>query len=95
MKGRYGAFNKAVRPVNLKLSGVMLESLQSANTVNGFAVFFNDPLAFIHSVKGAGKSKTIRKVMPTGNERWKKSVTFEADETIRKILKTELGKIFR
>lgn len=83
-KGKYPG--KTIRPVNLTLSGKMMRSLIHKKTKAGFTIYFTDKLAKIHSQLGAGKSKTIRKVMPGSGESFKKSVTFQSDEIVRKTL---------
>jgi hypothetical protein len=77
---------KRLRPVNLTLTGRMMNSLIARNTNTGFTLYFTNKLAKIHSQIGAGKSRTIRKVMPGRGESFKKSITLESDEMVRKIL---------
>lgn len=59
---RYG---KKPRPVNLYLSGEMMDSLTI--TLNGLnpVVRFLDKKAIYHNELGAGRSKTLRRVLPT------------------------------
>lgn len=99
-KGRYG--NKKVRPVNLKLSGDMLKSIKSKKTADGFKTSFTKMvngknLAEIHSFEGAGKSKTIRKILPGEGENYKRSVIERARksliETTNKVLEKIIGRI--
>lgn len=94
LAGRYSQYSKKLRPVNLTLTGKMMRSLIHRRTQKGFTIYFTSKLARIHSQLGAGKSKTIRKVMPSGSERFKESVIFESNETIRKALLDQLANIF-
>ena len=91
-KGRYGS--KKLRPVNLNLTGKMMKTLISRNTQGGFVVFFTSKLAKIHSKDGAGKSKTIRKIMPQDKEVFKKSITLEADKMIEDLLRDRFADLF-
>jgi len=55
---------KKQRPVNLKLTGKLLKSIKSTVSSNILTITFTNFLAEIHSILGAGKSKTIRKMLP-------------------------------
>ena len=84
-EGRHG--NKKLRPVNLKLSGEMLASIKSKKTSTGFSTSFSKMvngknLAEIHSFEGAGKSKTIRKILPGKDEQYKRAVTDRARKSL-------------
>jgi hypothetical protein len=63
---------KRVSPVNLRLSGALHRSL-FAETKGGFlrayrlVIGFKNKLADIHNRLGAGKSKVIRRLLPTKN----------------------------
>lgn len=63
--GEFKEYSKLVRPVNLKLSGEMLASGDTSPTANGVRIIFTDELADIHNRQGAGKSKVIRRLLPT------------------------------
>jgi hypothetical protein len=91
-KGRYPG--KKLRPVNLTLSGAMMRSLIYRPTKGGFVIYFTNKLAKIHSEQGAGKSRVIRKVMPSDKEQFKPAITRESDVIVNKILKEELGNMF-
>lgn len=83
--GRYTSFGKLLRPVNLKLSGRMLESIASKATKNGFVVWFTNKLARIHSLEGpGGRRDKMRKVAPYGSEKWKPSVYRNARDFLTK-----------
>ena len=67
---RAAAGGKRITPVNLRLTGQLHRSLK-VSTTGGFlrafklVVAFNDFLADIHNKQGAGKSKVIRRLLPT------------------------------
>lgn len=92
LSGKYAG--KTIRPVNLYLSGKMMNSLIHRPLQTGFSIYFTSPLAKIHSVYGAGKSKVIRKIFPYETEEFKKSITLESDIIIRDSLKKEFSDIF-
>jgi len=81
-KNRYSKFNKKLRPVNLTLSGDMLKSIYTQKTSEGFLIGFKDELAHIHTVEGAGKSKTIRKLLPQGSEYFSNAITSFLRKTV-------------
>ncbi len=65
-KGRYTKFNKRKRPVNLKLSGKLHESIFAKPIgKTRIRLGFNNFLADIHNRQGAGRSKTVRRMLPT------------------------------
>jgi len=89
--GRYRSFSKSRSPVNLKLTGKLLKSLQVTMKSNKIEITFTDDLFEIHNSKGAGKSKVIRRMLPTNNgELFNKSITLR----IREILSDVKRKIF-
>lgn len=70
--GQYSSFNKRKRPVNLKLSGnvkssgSLLSSIFTRDVSKGrILIGFDNFLADIHNRQGAGKSKTVRRMLPT------------------------------
>ena len=71
---KFAKFGKTVRPVNLKLSGGLQRSLRVLNTVKGFRVEFNSPLADIHDRLGAGRKRVKRRLLPRGNERFSRAL---------------------
>ena len=87
-KGRIPS--KRARPVNLKVTGELLKSIASKITSTGFKIFFRKKvngkdLAGIHSFEGAGKSKTIRMIMPDKDGDYKRSVKLRADKLLIKV----------
>lgn len=91
--GRYKRFGKTISPVNLKLSGKMLDSFFVKKEGPGLKVGFNHELAEIHTVQGAGKSKVIRKMLPVGQgEEFKRSIQKEILDLVQKGVDRILGK---
>lgn len=67
---RYGTVKKhypekRIRPVNLYLSGAMYKSAESKPVDGGLNISFKDKKAEYHNDMGAGKSKVIRRMLPT------------------------------
>jgi len=75
-------YGKKLRPINLTLSGKMLNSVKGRVTDRGISLWFTSPIAKYHNIEGAGKSKTIRRMLPKSNEDLKESVKERAARTI-------------
>lgn len=77
-------------PVQMIYSGEMRDSLTVTPRKKSISIYFsglrNKELAIIHSLFGAGRSKVIRKLLPFGAERFKK--------TIRSVLSKLAKKLF-
>ena len=74
-KGRYSAYNKKTNPVNLKLSGKLHKSIRTRITKTGFSIWFTDRKFTYHNDLGAGKSRVIRPILPTGaGERFRSKI---------------------
>lgn len=58
-------FGKRARPVNLKLTGKMLGTVNAKTVRGGTVLGFKDPKAVYHDQDGAGKSKALRRMLPT------------------------------
>lgn len=88
-KGRYNQFNKRKRPVNLRLSGKLLESIYTEPiSKTKFRLGFRDSLAKIHNSLGAGKSKVVRRMLPTKQgETFTDNILFEVGTRLRRIAK--------
>lgn len=80
-------FNKSVRPVNLKLSGDMYESLTIKKAQRGLLINFSSPLAYIHDKLGAGKKRVIRRILPRKNENFSGAITTTLTKASREYLK--------
>lgn len=88
-KGRYSQFNKRKRPVNLRLSGKLLRSIFSRKK-NGSTLIigFNNFLADIHNRQGAGKSRAVRRMLPTERgETFTDSIIFALGVKLRRAAK--------
>lgn len=88
-KELYG--NKKQRPVNLKLSGKMLNSLKSRIVKDGrIRLWFSDEKAKYHDKLGAGKSKVFRRLLPRGIEEFNRAIQLKineaAGESVRDLL---------
>jgi len=81
-----------VRPVNLKVTGKLLRDLKSKRKGTKIIVFFDNVLADIHNRLGAGKAKTIRRILPTkeGEE-----LSTNIMKNLRRILVKTVRKILR
>ena len=84
--------NKKVRPVNLKVTGKLMKSFYSDVVRNDVKFGFTDPLFDIHNNKGAGKSKTIRRMLPTKQgETFNRSITLRIREVVNAVAKKIFG----
>ena len=92
-RGQYRQFNKRKRPVNLRLSGELMKSIYSeVISRNKIRIGFNNFLADIHNRQGAGKSRVVRRMLPTNQgETFTDNILFAVGTKLRRIAK----KIFR
>ena len=81
--GRF-ANKKSVRPVNLMLDGDLLDSFYVDASADGFTIGFDNDLADIHNRLGAGKIKTVRRMLPTNHDE-------KFNRSIMKIVEMELN----
>lgn len=87
-------FPKRKRPVNMTLSGVMLENLFSEITAKGLKIGIRSELADIHNRQGAGKSKVVRRLLPTNRgEEFNKSIQLDLREALVKARNRAISKI--
>jgi len=89
-KGRYKQYNKKIRPINMTLSGKMMRSLIRRFTKNGFIIYFTSELAKYHNILGAGRSRTIRRILPLKGETFKGPIIKRQKTLLEKILKKHL-----
>jgi hypothetical protein len=82
--GRLG--NKSVRPVNLKVSGKMLNSIKTRITKTGFVLWFSSSIAKYHDKEGAGKSKVIRRMLPRDGEKFRIDIQNKLMLNLRRFL---------
>lgn len=88
--GRYKG--KSISPVNLKLSGDLLDSFFTKASGNKLVIGFKNKLADIHTRQGAGKSKVKRKMLPLEGESLKTSIFNEIIDLIQDEVDRILGK---
>jgi len=86
-KGYYSRFAKALRPVNLTLSGQMLKSIKDRVTSKGFTIRFSDKKAKYHNEKGAGKSRVVRRMLPVNNEKLSRAILSNIEKIFKDIVK--------
>lgn len=87
--GTHSKYSKRKRPVNLKLSGKLLKSFFIKVTSKGIKLGFDNKLADIHNRKGAGKSKAVRRMLPTNSgEEFSRSITTRLKEVLDDVAKT-------
>jgi hypothetical protein len=87
------ANGKRLRPVNLKVTGEMLRSIKSRIIKNGIAVWFTDEKAKYHNTLGAGKSKVIRRMLPSeSGEQFSKVIESNMYQLLDDIMNNELKK---
>lgn len=83
--------NKKKRPINLKVTGKLLNSLKTRLSKNGLTIFFSDEKAKYHNDQGAGRSKVIRRILPRDGEQWaveiEKQITKSLSKAIKKVTK--------
>ena len=56
--------NKKVSPVNLKVSGDLLNSLTATRNERGVLIKFDDKKAKYHDIDGVGRARTLRRLLP-------------------------------
>ena len=85
--GTRGLQNKKPRPINLKQTGTMLNSIKTRLTGSGLSIWFTDKKAKYHNDLGAGKSKVIRRILPRDGESWARSIENEITKSLSKAIK--------
>lgn len=81
--------NGSRKPVNMYLTGKMLESLTLSRLGSGIIIAFKSKIAIFHDKLGAGASRVIRRLLPDP----RKGETFKSNilNVIRKIVKTAIS----
>ena len=89
IEGSQGDFkSKKKSPVNLTLSGDMLKETKVKKTENGLILSIDHWLADIHNRQGAGKSKVIRRLLPTeSGETFTREITKRLREALLQAVK--------
>lgn len=89
---KFRLYGKRKRPVNLKVTGQLLASLKAESNKSDVKIWFDDELFDIHNNKGAGKSKTIRRMLPTKQgETFSRSITLRIREIVGDLAKKYFG----
>lgn len=81
---------KQIRPVNLKLNGMMLRSLKIRNTQKGFTLFFSDEKANWHQY-GEG-TVPVRRMLPDEGEKFSIAIDDLMTKELTKIVEDALKK---
>lgn len=84
--------NKKKRPVNLTVTGKMLNSLKAKVGKDAVTVWFSSPIAKYHNDLGASKKKVIRRMLPMGDEEFNAGIRkrlLKALENAIKIVKKQ------
>jgi hypothetical protein len=85
-------YNKKPRPVNLTLSGKLLSSLKITPKESDIEITFTDELFDVHNKQGAGKSQTVRRMLPTNKgEKFSRSITLRFAEIASLVAKKIFG----
>lgn len=80
-------------PVDLTLSGQMLNTFKVEKTRSGIVMKFTDKLAAIHNFLGAGKSRVVRPMLPIGEEGFKPSVNKQLLDLLKQAVETIVAKL--
>lgn len=84
-------FNKLPSPVNLKLSGEMLASIETAKTQNGLRVDFTDEKAEWHNKGVPENNLPARRLLPTeSGEEFNRNIFNRIMESLKKAIKKNL-----
>jgi len=77
----------SIRPVNLTVSGQLLNSYYDRVTNGKLLIGFDDDLFDIHNRRGAGKSKVKRRMLPTeSGERFNRAITQKVQRKLTSII---------
>lgn len=92
-RGAFRSFGKKQRPINLFLSGEMLDSGRTEQRKGGVRVVFPHYLADIHNRRGAGKSKVVRHFMPTtSGEEFSRTIMSPIYVELQKLVSQEVSR---
>ena len=82
---------KKEKPVNLKVSGQLLNSLTIRPKGNKLEISFEDKLAVYHNKDGAEKSKAIRRMLPTEDgEEFNNRISVKLNILLRSVVKSSI-----
>lgn len=82
-------YGKQIRPVNLKLTGEMRNSLQISPRAQGLFVEYKDEKADYHNFLGASKRHIIRALLPIGGQNFSRVITSKLTKLFTTIFKTK------
>lgn len=83
----------SIRPVDLTVSGEMLDSFELDRNSKNILFRFTDRLAKYHNDLGAGKSKVIRRMLPKSGERFKTNIEKQILEWLQEALDKIVAKL--
>jgi len=82
-----------VRPVDLTVSGQMLNTFKVSKTSKSIVMEFTDKIAKYHNDLGAGASKVIRKMLPSSGEKFKKTINDDLLDLLKQAVETVVAKL--
>lgn len=93
IKGGKDVFSlKRIRPINMTLTGEMISSFFSRLKGNTIVIGFDDPKADFHNRLGAGKSKVVRRLLPTqSGEEFNRSIQTDLRDTLNRVANKIFG----
>jgi hypothetical protein len=86
---------KKVSPVNLKVTGDMLNSLTATRVNRGVLIKFDDKKAKYHDIEGVGKAKTLRRLLPNTGGREGEEFNNRLMQNLKKLYENGLKKFTR
>jgi len=82
-------YGKQIRPVNLKVTGKMRDSLRVRPNAKGLFVEYTDEKADYHNFLGASKRHVIRALLPIGGQNFSRVITSKLTKLFSQIFKTK------
>ena len=92
-QGRYKKYRKRQKPVNLKLSGELHQSIEMATTPRGIQILSNDPKLEYHN--DGTDNMPARQIFPNPGQTFKPEVMNILSDSLLKIMTNTLNKIIR
>lgn len=84
--GKNKLTGKKKRPVNLKVTGRMLNSIKYKVTREAFVVWFTSPIAKYHDKLGASKKKVFRRLLPHDGEQFNAGIRKRIQNALAKAI---------
>lgn len=90
-----GMAGKSVRPVNLKVTGELLDSFYIDAIDGGLEIGFDNDLADIHNRLGASKKKVVRRMLPDLDlgEKFNRDITKAIESELKEIVEKVTDKM--